>query len=563
MTFAKRTAPGGAVTRMEGFRYSFRAVRLFADYLSGLAAPPTTMAELVDDHIDGFRDHRRATTTSAHREVSELKVVLRNSNELTAMMVAKVCQITLRKSNASKKASYSRDEFTQIARVARSDLRAAATRIRKNRELLRQYRAGKMAGRDRRLELLEFVEEHTDVPRYTRPAHKGTYAPKTWVRDSGFGSVAEVVGWLHLTCTELAAAAILMGIMTGQNRSVILNLTTAHHRTDGHVDGRKSIAILDTYKPRRGARAYMNLALAEIPDWITLPSTSSSPTARDELHTPFGLYALLLDLTSHSRQITDTDRLLVGYHANGTTRGIRALASNEPFRMWSARHKIQPDASAANARGYLSVTLDLIRLTYVSLHQKPVAHTETTLVKDYLSRDRGNLGQYRQVVAAALAEEVDKARSRSVMETLSRDEIAQSDACALAAKHGIEPTVVKRMLAGELDTVMNSCIDNDNSPFGAPGQPCRASFMKCLECPCARALPHHLPVQALVFERLQARKADMTPLAWAQRFARAHTQLADLLSRHDAAAVAQARADATPQQHAMVDRFINREMDIR
>lgn len=149
------------------------------------------------------------------------------------------------------------------------------------------------------------------------------------------------------------------------------------------------------------------------------------------------------------------------------------------------------------------------------------------------------------------------------METLSRDEIAQSDACALAAKHGIEPTVVKRMLAGELDTVMNSCIDNDNSPFGAPGQPCRASFMKCLECPCARALPHHLPVQALVFERLQARKADMTPLAWAQRFARAHTQLADLLSRHDAAAVAQARADATPQQHAMVDRFINREMDIR
>lgn len=130
MTFAKRTAPGGAVTRMEGFRYSFRAVRLFADYLSGLAAPPTTMAELVDDHIDGFRDHRRATTTSAHREVSELKVVLRNSNELTAMMVAKVCQITLRKSNASKKASYSRDEFTQIARVARSDLRAAALSVK-------------------------------------------------------------------------------------------------------------------------------------------------------------------------------------------------------------------------------------------------------------------------------------------------------------------------------------------------------------------------------------------------------------------------------------------------
>lgn len=549
---------------MEGFKYAFRAAQVFGGFLGGLMNPPTSMADLADVHIEDFHEHRRATTTSAHREVSELKSLLRNSSELTPATLAKACELTPQTPAASRKTSYSRAEFTQIARLARSDLRAAASRIRKNRELLRQYRAGKLTDPDRRFELLEFVDQHADVPRYSRQTPNGKFAPKTWVRDSGFGSVAEVVGWLHLTCTELVAAALLLGIMAGQNRSVILSLTTAHHRADGYIDGQKSIAILDTYKARRGSRAYMNLALAEIPDWITVPSTLASPTARDELHTPFGLYALLLDLTSRSRELADTDRLLIGYHANGpNSRGIRALGGTEPFRMWSARHKIQPDVSEINAHGYLSVTLDRIRLTYVTLHQKPVAHTEATLVRDYLSRDRGNLGQYRQVVAAALTEEVAKARSRSVMESLSREELVQSDAGELAAKHGIELAIFKRMLAGELDTVMSACIDNDNSPFGTPGQPCRASFMKCLECPCARALPHHLPVQVLVFDRLQARKADMTPLAWAQRFARAHTQLTDLLSRHDAADVAQARADATSQQHAMVDRFVNREMDIR
>lgn len=490
--------------------------------------------------------------------------MLRNNNEVTSAISATACHVAQRNPKSSEKTSYSRAEFTQIARLARSDLRVAAARIRKNREMLRQFRAGKLVDPDRRLELLEFVDQHADVPRYSRPTRNGTFSRKAWVQDSGFGSNAEIVGWLHLTCIELAAAALLLGIMTGQNRSVILGLTTSHHRPDGHIDGEKSIAILDTHKPRRGSRAYMNLALTEIPDWITTPSTLASPTARDELHTPFGLYALLIDLTSRSRELIGTEHLLTGYHASGSTgRGIRALASNDHFRNWSARHNIQPDTSVANDHGYLSVNLDLIRLTYVTLHQKPIAHTETTLVKDYLSRDRGNLGQYRQVVAAALAEEVDKARSRSVMEAFSRDEIAQSDAAALAAKHGIEPAVFKRMLAGELDTVMNACIDNDNSPFGTPGQPCRASFMMCLECPCARALPHHLPVQTLVLDRLQARRAEMTPLVWTERFARAHTQLSDLVSRHDAVDVDEARENATPQQQAMVDRFINREMDIR
>lgn len=89
------------------------------------------------------------------------------------------------------------------------------------------------------------------------------------------------------------------------------------------------------------------------------------------------------------------------------------------------------------------------------------------------------------------------------------------------------------MIAGELDTVMAACVAGDNSPHAPARQPCRASFMQCLDCPCARALPGHLPIQVLVHDRLDARRAEMTPLTWARRFALPHAQLADLLARHD------------------------------
>jgi len=48
---------------------------------------------------------------------------------------------------------------------------------------------------------------------------------------------------------------------------------------------------------------------------------------------------------------------------------------------------------------------------------------------------------------------------------------------------------------------------------------------------------------------------------WAQRFALAHNQLGDLLDRAGEAAVADARSAATPAQHQLAQRFLNRELD--
>jgi hypothetical protein len=70
-------------------------------------------------------------------------------------------------------------------------------------------------------------------------------------------------------------------------------------------------------------------------------------------------------------------------------------------------------------------------------------------------------------------------------------------------------------------------------------------------------------LQVLAHDRLAERRAEMTPLQWTQRFALSHAQLADLIAQHDEADVADARANTTDADRAVVTRFLNRELDLR
>ncbi len=168
-------------------------------------------------------------------------------------------------------------------------------------------------------------------------------------------------------------------------------------------------------------------------------------------------------------------------------------------------------------------------------------------------------------MADTLTSEAGKARTRGTLTTMAARDVerARSDPEAVAAEYGLDPVILKRMIAGELDTVMASCIDNTGGPHAPPGQPCPASFMLCLGCECARALPQHLPAQVLVHDALSQRREQIDALQWAQRFALPYAQLTDLLSQHDQAALADARRDATDADRAMIDRFLRRELDLR
>ncbi|MEV3845544.1 hypothetical protein AB0L20_18600 [Streptomyces albidoflavus] len=570
-----RTAPGEGLTSRSSFDKSYRALVQFDRYLVGLEAAPQTLAELAPRHFDGFHDHRAAEgIKSARYELVEVRHLLLRTAGISDVLAGRLAGVMPSRPDSEPAHSYSRDELKRIAQAARKALRAAEVRIRSNRELLAQFRVGDLdVGKDihlrRRLQILDHLDRVGDVPRRMRNvAGMVQFAPETWVASKG--TIPDVVGWLSLKPEEVAAAAVLFGVMTGQNPEPIVKMTAAHHRADGGVG--PGTAIVGLRKPRRQSRAYMDIALSEVPDWISIPEKADELATRDTLHTPFGLYVLVHDLTARARHFAGGNRLLVAYMSNGggrsgKGRGWRPISTGGALiSKLGTSWNLPSDETDDEGRSLpmRPLRLETLRITYIELHQKPVAHTERTAATRYLVRNRGNINEYRKVVAETLTSEVAKARARSKIITMTGEQVAaaQSNLEEAAAEMGLEPTVLKRTLAGELDTVLGACTDNTGGAYN-PGEPCRASFLLCLDCECARALPRHLPLQVLVHDRLAERHKQMDPLQWAGRFAGPHAQLADLLNQADEVAVEDARKAVGPTEHQLADRLLNRELDIR
>ncbi|MGW3939831.1 hypothetical protein [Streptomyces phaeochromogenes] len=572
---AARIAPGAGLTSHHSFKKAHQSLVGFDRYLAGLDVVPQSMAELAPEHFDGFYDHRKAEgIKTASNELADLRLVLIRVKGLSDALAGRLAGALPSRPEMEPAHSYSRDELKRIAQAARTMLRTAEKRIRGNHALLDEFRAGDLdASRDvhlrRRLEILDHLDRVGDVPRRMRnTAGKMQYAPETWVMSKG--KLKDVVGWLYLTPEEIAAAAVLFGVMTGQNPEPIVKLTAAHHRADGGVG--PGTAIVGLRKPRRQSRAYMDLALSEVPDWISIPEQPDQLPTRDLLHTPFGLYVLIHELTARARHFAGGHRLLVTYMATGGGPGTAKGRGWRPLRTDGALiSKLGRDWSLpsdeldkeGNPLPMRPLRLETLRMTYIELHQKPVAHTRQTATR-YLVRNRGNINEYRQVVAQALTDEVAKARARSKITAMTAEQVAhaQENVEEAAAEMGLEPTVLKRMIAGELDTVLGACTDNSNGPHN-PGEPCRASFLLCLDCECARALPRHLTLQVVVHDRLAEKREQMSALQWAERFSGPHAQLADLLDQADDTAVKDARSTAGPDEYRLADRLLNREFDIR
>jgi hypothetical protein len=565
--FAARTAPGGQLTSLDSMNLAYRAAVQLAEHVSGLTWRPILPQHLLPEHLDGLFESRSGFVSAA-RDLEHVKLLLAHAEGLSEAMRGKLGDQGPRRAEGNRKESLSRAEWKRVAEAARSDLRVAAARIRSHRETLRAWQAGELPDDGdlvtrRRMELLESVHQTGNVPRAWAECH-GREAPLPWV--SQYGTVEEVVSWLHLSLREAVAGAVLMGVLTGENPSVIMSMPAAHHRADGHT-GHVGTAIVAGHKPRRDRHQHMSLALSQVPDWISAPADPQRLSARDELYTAFGLYVLLLELTAGSRELIGSRNLLVrqAQRRPGLPRLSDTMTENL-IQWWVRAHELVADKADVEGQPVpLRVTLGIIRLTYLELHQRPVAHSQQTLANTYLARNRGNLAEYQQVVADALMEEAAKAKARGVMASFSEEDLrrAQEEPEQVAAARGVDATTLRRMIDGELDTVMNACADHTGSPHAPPGQPCRASFMQCLDCPCARALPRHLPVQVLVHDRIAERRAQLPALQWAQRFAAPHAQLADLLDQHSEAAVDDARAAVTDDDRALVARFLDRELDLR
>ncbi len=560
--FKERTRPGGPVRTNASAYKTFRNLRSFSEYLGSLDRLPKSPSQLSRAHLQGWY-LARAAHAGIPVALGELKTTLRQVDGLSDEFHDAINEPNPRRRKQHLR-SYSRDENRRILKAARSDVREAAMRIRKSVELLNKWRDGALIEESEEVQslgkLLDFIDSHGDVPRYE------SEKVLPWV--SALGPVGEQVTRLHLSGHDVAAFAVLLVGLTGQNPSTVANVTAAHHRPDGY-SGSEPSAIVKLDKPRRGSRRYMDVPLTSVPPWARtgMPEDGDdSLSDKIDLQTPFGVFKLLLELTAPARKFAGHEGLFIWWTScagDGMGRGFKTKLNSGYIRSWSLSHAI----AAENSTETLEVTLQRMRLTFNELQQRPVAHTETTLANEYLARNRGDLVEYQRIVADALTEQVDKASTRAKMQALSSDEVseAQRHPERVAKRHGMDTATLRRLLAGELDTVLGACVgyeQGQESTEVVDSGPCRASFILCLGCPCARATPAHLPMQVAVYDEMLIRKGDVTPLRWAARFAEGHARLSDLLSRAGNVAVEDARAAITEADRELARHFLERDLDV-
>ncbi|GAB3147291.1 hypothetical protein GCM10027290_30350 [Micromonospora sonneratiae] len=239
------TGPGGPRRSVASALDILSILKRFTRYLATLQRPPTRPDQLGRVHVDGFI---LAGGKWVHRDLGSLRSMLRFAPDPPVEFWARLAQAAVPKSDGAVR-SYSEAEFRRITKTAREQLRAAARRIRRAREVLRWWRSGQIERGDRagweQGWLLDYLDRHGDVPRQVDG--RGRDVPTALVMRHGGPNT--VIGNLHLDYADVAAAAVLLLCLTGQNLRVIDTATTNHHRPDAHAGG-PATAVIELVKPQ-------------------------------------------------------------------------------------------------------------------------------------------------------------------------------------------------------------------------------------------------------------------------------------------------------------------------
>lgn len=553
------SSSAGTLRRHSSFLGAYRAIRDFAKVLTQLeGAAPTTSSQLHSSHLAAARSGFDARKFGVLRTVLRRNLTAWNDEFATSLFGRGKTR------ESAELRSYSPEELTDILTHARKVLRGARDRIRPNRLLLDDWRSGRFDDAEDQREwlrgnILDEVATTADVPRYAASPKKTERQPHRWeLRRGGFRSATEAMHSLFLTYEEAIAGMILLVGLTGQNASTLSRLSVTNHLTTGPTDA-KPLTIVDLVKPRRRHAATMTVALEDIPAWLEPGASRES----QDLRTPFGVYSLLAELCQTAREASQSSALLCWFSSRGgtqagrTSRGIRiGLNPKTPASDLVRQAPINPATQKA-----WNIEFARIRLTFVQEKDEPVAHTPETLRDSYQAPNRAALKHHQRVVADVLAAQVRHAKATLRLAFLSADEVreAMADPDAAAARYGVRTAVLEQVIAGKLDTVLAACSDHENGPYN-PG-PCRASFLLCLECPCAIALPSHWPAWVAAHDQLAEVRQSMTEASWAARYGKPAARLEDLLSRMPAGAVDRAREQVDDTIVGLVKRMLAGELD--
>jgi hypothetical protein len=563
--FARRTGPRHGIKSVDSARNMFNTAQVFAAVLSRQRPAVTDVAHVTAACMQAFRDH--CGSGSRHR-IETLRSLLRGDAELPAqartVLVLDWAAPRPPGQVRPKGPEYTDAEWQQIMTAVRKDVRIARDRIRAGRALLAGYRAGELAAgsaEEAEGRLLDVVDRTGDVPRY------GGKWQNPVSQVDALGGSAALMSRLCLTLHEMTAFALLLTALTGENFGTVAAWPAACYRPDGGRGDGPNLALVEEVKPRRGPeREHMIAPLEDLPEAVA--GALTGPGEEDRLfRSPLRVYQLLVELTEVSRRhgghAGAFSARVAGRGPSGESAWVCGAGGHHVYR-W-ARHHGFPVGREGSQVGRPPVSVRRIRQTVIERRRRPVAHTRATMNDQYLMPSRKVRSDSQAVVAAALEDEVGKARARQRVPVFTAAFAARfaGDPDSAAREAGLEADTVARLLAGEQDTVLAACTDHLASPHAGLGQPCPASFLSCLDCPNARALPRQLPAQITAAEHIAALRPHLSPAMWEARFRPRLDQLEEIVNSYTPAERDHARGQVSTQLRQMISDLLDGRWDLR
>lgn len=520
---ALRTAlgPAGDIRTASSAKGFVRSVRESLRALANLVDPPIEPRGLTVAHLESMFEQRRS---SGMREVYAWRGIARFGRFLSIAPLkdqvrSDAIDYTCRRvgtPNPVGLPGYSDGEFSRLLTAARADVAMIRDRIRSAESLIR--------ARHTSPGVVEDASPGGDPATLAEMALTGV-VPRLKVQATEFHVARRALASeLFLTIPDLAPLLVLLVAVTGRNIESIKELPHEHRVLES-----RAVEVRVTKRRRHNGR------------WFDTATWEVGPPGR-ELHYPGGLYLLLHELTSRSREFSNSGSIWSIWRSGHTT-GLRGpdehfdpfarelTATAISFGKWRDRHRLvadtvdgaEPEPLEVNANR-IKTSADVRRTKQVGGHLPSAARTNTVpvLFRNYLSGDPTTREWAHQVITTAVSD----AESRAL----------DAHRRALAAAGGVlhvrpgRPVTDDRDSAaagGALaDAAWSACVDEQVHPV--TGRACRASFLDCFHCGNCVITPAHLPGLLGLLDTLAARREQLSDADWWTRYGPAWAAI-----RHD------------------------------
>ena len=576
--FALRTGHEGGARTLASAKGAWETIGRWTRWLETLEHPPTCPAECTRAHVDAFHTRSDVSVFTRWTDQREMRTLVIKDQVRFQLPTTTWDALNRRicRPSSEGQGGYSDGEWARLVAAARADTARIARRVRAGEDLLRRFREDPAAlselerARGRALSHLADTGEVLPDPGTPGPGSRGALAAQ-----------------LGLRWSDLAPLLVLMAAVSERNGETVKELPAKHRLLE---DRAVEVVVV---KRRRGNNKWTETVAWEI-----------GPPGR-ALHTPGGVYLLLLELTARSRAFCGSSAALCFWRDGKRAKVTGAAEHYAPFEInlsgggqlgltaWAAGRrkpvladpeqatKKEPkscDDTAAEAveepvQKPLSVAFNRIKTSADVRRTKRMgghlpssakSNTAQVLFTHYLRPDATTREWAEGVMQEALEEAEQSALQAHEEAALRAHEKAKQargggprvipgpTSPAALEEAGLPPDTAATLNGGALDTAWTACGDFDHNPV--TDLPCSDSFLDCFHCGNCLVTRDHLPYLLALLDALVTRYQQMDQEHWWQRYGPAWAAVRrDILAKFDPAEVAEARTKPLPLSDALLD----------